>query len=281
MGLLDGKVAIVTGAGRGIGRCQALALAAEGAKVVVNDLGGKPEGGGGDATFADAVVAEIEAAGGEAAANHDTVATVEGGEAITQTALDAFGAVDILVANAGILRDKTFLKMDEDLWDSVVAVHLKGTFACVQPAARAMRDRGNGGRIITTSSTSGLIGNFGQTNYGAAKAGIAGFTRTLALELKKYDITANCIVPAAKTRLTDYLPAFQDGALDHLDPAHIAPVAVFLASELSKDVTGKFFYVGGGRIAMMQVTTSDGVTKDHVWTPQEIADNLDQLGSGS
>lgn len=279
MGLLDGKVAIVTGAGRGVGRCQALALAAEGARVVVNDLGGGPDGEGGDKSPADAVVAEIQSAGGEAAPNYDSVATLEGGKAIVQTAIDAFGQLDILIANAGILRDKTMLKMDEDMWDAVIAVHLKGTFACAQPAARLMRERGGGGRIITTSSTSGLIGNFGQTNYGAAKAGIAGFTRVLALELAKYGITVNCIVPAAKTRLTEDLPAYTDGALDGLEPDHIAPVAVFLASDLGKDVTGKFFYVRGTRIAMMEVVTAEGVTKDKMWTPQEIAANLDKLAA--
>ncbi len=279
MGLLDGKVAIVTGAGRGIGRCQALALAKEGAKVVVNDLGGDPEGKGEDRSPANTVADEIKAAGGDAAANHDSVATMENGRAIVQTALDAFGRLDILVNNAGVLRDKTMLKMDEENWDAVIAVHLKGTFACTQPAARAMRESGEGGRIITTSSRSGLIGNFGQTNYGAAKAGIAGFTRVLALELAKYGITVNCLVPAAKTRLTEYLPAFQDGKLDDLDPAHIAPLVVFLASDLGKDVTGKFFFIAGTRIALMDVKTTEGVTNDKMWTPQEIADGLDGISA--
>ncbi|UCD59280.1 MAG: SDR family NAD(P)-dependent oxidoreductase [Candidatus Hydrogenedentota bacterium] len=277
MGLLDGKVAIVTGAGRGIGRCEALALAKEGAKVVVNDLGGDRSGAGADKLPADAVVDEIRAAGGEAVANYDSVATMQGGKAITQTALDAFGRIDILVNNAGILRDKTMLKMDENMWDGVIAVHLKGTFTCTQPAAAWMKENGQGGRIITTSSRSGLIGNFGQTNYGAAKAGIAGFTRVCALELAKYGITVNCLVPAAKTRLTEDLPAFADAEPDVLDPAHIAPMAVFLASDLGKDITGKFFFIQGTHVSAMEVKTTEGVSKDGMWTPQELADTIDKI----
>jgi NAD(P)-dependent dehydrogenase (short-subunit alcohol dehydrogenase family) len=277
MGLLDGKVAIVTGSGGGIGRCHALALAKEGAKVVVNDVGGDRSGTGGAKAMADKVVDEIKAAGGEAAANYDSVATMAGGKAIVQTALDAFGKIDILVNNAGILRDKSLLKMDENMWDGVIAVHLKGTFACTQPAAAWMKENGQGGRIINTSSTSGLLGNFGQSNYGAAKAGIAGFTRVCAIELAKYGITANALVPVAKTRMTEDLAPFAQLGEGELDPAHISPMLVFLASDLGKDINGKFFLIQGPRISMMEVKATEGVGKDEMWTPQEIAKNLDKI----
>ncbi len=277
MGLLDGKVAIVTGSGGGIGRCHALALAKEGAKVVVNDVGGDRSGAGGGKGMADKVVDEIKAAGGEAAANYDSVATMEGGKAIVQTAVDAFGRLDILVNNAGILRDKTLLKMDESMWDAVIAVHLKGTFACTQPAARFMKEQGQGGRIINTSSTSGLLGNFGQSNYGAAKAGIAGFTRVCAIEFAKMGVTVNAVVPIAKTRMTEDLPRYQDLKEGELDPAHISPVMVFLASDLAKDITGKFFLIRGPHISLMEIKTTEGVSKDGMWTVQEIAQKIDKI----
>jgi len=277
MGLLDGKVAVVTGSGGGIGKHHALALAKEGAKVVINDVGGDRSGAGGGKAMADLVVDEIKALGGEAAANHDSVATIDGGEAIVKTALDAFGRIDILVNNAGILRDKSLLKMDEALWDGVIAVHLKGTFACTRPAAQWMKENGEGGRIINTSSTSGLIGNFGQANYGAAKAGIAGFTRVCAIELAKYGITCNALVPVAKTRMTEDLPAFASMEEGMLDPAHIAPVMIFLASDLGKDITGKFFLIRGPQISMMEVRTTEGAAREDMWTPQEIADDIDKI----
>ncbi len=277
MGLLDGKVAIVTGSGGGIGRCHALALAKEGAKVVVNDVGGDRSGTGGGKSMADKVVDEIKAAGGEAAANYDSVATMAGGKAIVQTALDTFGRIDILVNNAGILRDKSLLKMDENMWDGVIAVHLKGTFACTQPAAAWMKENGQGGRIINTSSTSGLLGNFGQSNYGAAKAGIAGFTRVCAIELAKYGITVNALVPVAKTRMTEDLAPFAQLGEGELDPAYISPMLVFLASDLGKDINGKFFLIQGPRISMMEVKATEGVGKDAMWTPQEIAKSLDKI----
>jgi len=279
MGLLDGKVAVVTGSGGGIGRCHALALAKEGAKLVVNDVGGDRSGTGTGKGMADTVVDEIKAAGGEAVPNYDSVATMQGGKAIVQTALDAFGRIDILVNNAGILRDKSLLKMDEAMWDGVIAVHLKGTFACTQPALAWMKENGQGGRIINTSSTSGLLGNFGQSNYGAAKAGIAGFTRVCALEMAKYGITVNAIVPVAKTRMTEDLPAFAALGEGQLDPAHISPVIVFLASDLAKDINGKFFLIRGPQISMMEVRTTEGASKDGMWTPQEIADNLDKISA--
>jgi NAD(P)-dependent dehydrogenase (short-subunit alcohol dehydrogenase family) len=279
MGLLDGKVAIVTGSGGGIGREHALALAKEGAKIVINDVGGDRSGTGTGQAMADVVADEIKAAGGEAAANYDSVSTMEGGKAIVQTAIDAFGRLDILVNNAGILRDKTLLKMDEAMWDGVIAVHLKGTFACTQPAAAFMKEQGEGGRIINTSSTSGLLGNFGQANYGAAKAGIAGFTRVCAIEFAKHGITVNALVPVAKTRMTEDLPAFSAMEEGQLDPAHIAPVMVFLASDLGKDITGKFFLIQGPQLSMMGVKVTEGASKDGMWTPQEIADSMDKISA--
>jgi len=277
MGLLDGKVAIVTGSGGGIGREHALALAKEGAHVVVNDLGGARDGSGAGTAMADKVVAEIESAGGKAVPNYDNVATVSGGESILKTALDAFGRVDVLVNNAGILRDKSFAKMEEDLWDIVVQVHLKGTYCVTRPVYNWMRENG-GGVIINTSSTSGLNGNFGQTNYGAAKAGIAGFTRCLAIEGAKYGVRAFILAPVALTRLTDDLPGFQNEAMKaRMAPGLVSPLVTFLASDLSAGMNGKTFFVGGGRIAEMRVVTHTGVTKAEdggCWTPAEIADQM-------
>ncbi len=279
MGLLDGKVALVTGAGGGLGREHALALAREGAKVVVNDLGGARDGTGEGSAMADQVVDEIKAAGGEAAPNYDNVATVEGGERIVQTAIDAFGRLDICVNNAGILRDKTLAKTTEDLWDPVIAVHLKGTYAVSRPAFNHMRERGDGGVIINTSTTSGLNGNFGQANYGAAKAGIAGFTRCMALEGQKYGIRCFVLAPVALTRLTEDLPGIGASG-DAYGPALVSPLVVYLASELSKDYTNKTFFVGGGRIAEMKVVTAEGVTKTEdsgLWAADEIAARMHEI----
>ena len=278
MGLLDGKIAVVTGSGGGIGREHALALAKEGAALVVNDLGGARDGTGAGHSMADEVVAEIKAAGGEAVANYDSVATVEGANNIVKTALDAFDKLDIVVNNAGILRDKSFAKMDEDMWDIVISVHLRGTYCVSHAAYNHMKDRGEGGVIINTSSTSGLNGNFGQCNYGAAKAGIAGLTRCLAIEGKKYAVRAFILAPIALTRLTDDLPGFDDEKLKvRMSPAVISPLVVYLASDLAKDQTGKTFFVGGGRIAEMKVVTCDGLTKEEeggLWTPEEIASKM-------
>ncbi len=278
MGLLDGKVAIVTGSGGGIGREHVLALSKAGAAVVVNDLGGARDGTGAGHSMADEVVAEIKAAGGEAAANYDTVATVEGANNIVKAAVDAFDKLDIVVNNAGILRDKSFAKMSEDMWEIVISVHLRGTYCVTHAAYNHMKDRGEGGVIINTSSTSGLNGNFGQCNYGAAKAGIAGLTRCLAIEGKKYGVRAFILAPIALTRLTDDLPGFDDEKLKvRMSPAVISPLVVYLASDLSKDQTGKTFFVGGGRIAEMKVVTCDGITKEEqggLWTPEEIASKM-------
>jgi len=280
MALLTGKVALVTGAGGGLGRCHALALAKEGAKLVVNDLGGARDGSGrGAHRMADKVVDEILALGGEAVANYDSVASVEGGEGMLQTALEAFGKLDICVNNAGILRDKTLAKLTEDLWDPVVDVHLKGTYCVTRPAYNHMRSRGEGGVIINTSSTSGLNGNFGQSNYGAAKAGIWGFSRCLALEGQKAGIRVYVLAPVALTRLTEDLAGMGE-MKEKLDPALVSPLVVYLASELAKDQTGTTFFVGGGRIAEMRMVTAKGVTKTDdggLFTAEEIAARMSEI----
>jgi NAD(P)-dependent dehydrogenase (short-subunit alcohol dehydrogenase family) len=278
MGLLDGKVAIITGAGGGIGRAEALLFAREGASVLVNDLGGARDGSGAGDAAASQVVAEIQAAGGKAAANFDSVATPEGAAGIVKAAVDAFGRVDVLVNNAGILRDKTLLKMDEAMWDAVIAVHLKGTFLCTQAAAKQMIAQGTGGRIVNTTSVSGMLGNFGQANYSAAKAGIYGFTRTAAIELQKQKITVNAVAPIAKTRMTEDLPMFQTTG-DTLTPEHIAPAALYLGSDLCGDRTGHVLAVAGAQMYVYKVVQSAGKFKDEngVWTAQEIADHWESI----
>ena len=278
MGLLDGKVAIITGAGGGLGRCHALLLAKEGAAIVVNDLGGSRDGQGGSSSMADQVVKEIKAAGGQAVANYDTVATVKGGENICKTAIDAFGKVDILVNNAGILRDMTLIKTDEASWDLVVQVHLKGTYCVTRPVFTHMKERGQGGVIVNTTSTSGLIGNFGQCNYGAAKAGIAGFTRCLALEGKKYGIRVWGLAPVAVTRLTEDLPGMgSDQVKEALGPEKVSPALLYMVSDLSKDKTGKFLFAGGSKVAEMKIVVSDGVKNSKGVSAQEIAANEDKV----
>ncbi len=273
MGLLEGKVAIITGAGAGIGRAYALAFAKEGAKVVVNDLGGDRHGGGKGSDAADSVVAEIKAAGGDAVANYDTVATREGADSILWSALSRFGKVDVLVNNAGVLRDRSFLNMSDADWELVYSVHLKGTYLCSQTVARQMKIQGKGGRIINTTSLSGLLGNFGQANYSAAKAGIYGFTRTCAIEFAKMGVTVNAIAPVALTRMTEDLAMLKGASADQLGPQHIAPVAVFLASELASDLTGQIVGVQGSRIFAYKMEQSDGVEREAdkgVWSAQEI-----------
>jgi len=279
MGLLDGKVAIITGSGGGIGRQHALAFVKEGAKVVINDVGGDRAGTGTNARAADQVVQEIKARGGQAAANFDSVSTTAGAEGIVNTAVKAFGRLDILVNNAGILRDKTLLKMEDELWDSVIAVHLRGTFACTKAAANVMKEQGTGGRIINTTSVAGLIGNFGQANYGAAKAGIYGFTRVAALELIKYGITVNAIAPLAITRMTEDLPwAKAEGVKEQLDPKHISPIVIYLASDVAKDINGKIIGVQGRMLNAFVMKTTSGVTRETgEWTPQEIAQNIEKI----
>ncbi len=278
MGLLDGKIAIVTGAGGGIGRAHALALAKEGAKVVVNDLGGSRDGAGSSEALATKVVEEIKAAGGEAVASFDSVATVEGATALVKRGVDAFGRVDVLVNNAGILRDKSFLKMDEAMFDVVIAVHLKGTFLCSQTFAKQIVLQGGGGRIINTTSVSGMLGNFGQANYAAAKAGIYGLTRTCSIELQKHRITVNAIAPIAKTRMTEDLPMFQ--GVDTMTAEHIAPAVLFLASDLCGDRTGHVVAIAGARLYAFKVVETAGKFKEAdngLWSPHEIADNWDAI----
>ncbi len=278
MGLVDGKVAIVTGAGGGLGCEHALLLASEGASVVVNDLGGTRDGAGSGAAMADTVVEEIRGAGGEAAASYDSVSTVEGGENILRTAVSTFGRVDILINNAGILRDKTMANIDEETWDTVIDVHLKGTYCVTRPVYTHMKERGEGGVIVNTSSTSGLIGNFGQCNYGAAKAGIAGFTRCLALEGKKYNIRVWGLVPMAVTRMTNDLPGMDsEQAEERFDPARVSPAVLYMVSDLSKDKTGKFLFAAGNRVAELKVVGSDGFTSESGVTPQDIAANEDSI----
>ena len=267
----DGKVAIITGAGGGLGRQHALLLASRGALVVVNDLGGAVDGTGSDKGAAERVVDEIKAAGGEAVADTNSVSTPEGGAAIVQTAIDAFGKVDILVNNAGILRDKAFHNMAPDLLEPVLDVHLKGAFYVTQPAWVKMREQGYG-RIISTSSAAGIFGNFGQTNYGAAKMGLVGFTRVLAVEGAKYDIKANAIAPLALTRMTESIM----GALgDKLDPALISPLVTYLAHE-DCPVSGQVFSVGGGRVAQVFLGETKGFFKADL-NPEDLRDNWETV----
>jgi NAD(P)-dependent dehydrogenase (short-subunit alcohol dehydrogenase family) len=278
MGLLSGKVAIVTGAGGGIGRAHARLLAREGAQVVVNDVGGPREGGGNDASPANLVAEEITKAGGAAVSNHDSVSTPAGAAAIIKSAVDAFGRVDVLVNNAGILRDKSFLKMDEAMWDAVIAVHLKGTFLCSQLFTKQIVAQGGGGRIVNTTSVSGMLGNFGQANYSAAKAGVYGLTRTMSIELQKHRITVNAIAPIAKTRMTEDLPMFQ--GVDTLTAEHIAPAALFLGSDLCADRTGHVLAVAGARLYAFKVVETAGrfkETDNGVWTAREIAESWDAI----
>ena len=288
MGLLEGKVAIVTGAGGGIGRAEALLFAREGAKVVVNDVGGARDGSGAGGDAADKVVGEIRAAGGEAVARRDSVAPGEGAAAIVRAGVEAFGRVDVLVNNAGILRDKTLLKMDEAMWDAVIAVHLRGTFLCTQAAVKQMLAQAGGaaasgavGRVVNTTSVSGMLGNFGQANYAAAKAGIYGLTRTAAIELQKHKITVNAIAPVARTRMTEDLPMFQTG-MASLTPEHVAPAALFLASDLCSDRTGHVLAVAGSQMYAFKVVQTPGKFKDGTdpWTAQEIADHWDAIVKG-
>jgi NAD(P)-dependent dehydrogenase (short-subunit alcohol dehydrogenase family) len=274
----DGKVAIITGAGGGLGRQHALLLASRGALVVINDLGGAVDGTGSDKGAAERVVDEIKALGGDAVADTNSVATPEGGKAIVQTALDAYGTVDIVVNNAGILRDKAFHNMEPDLMNPVFDVHLKGAFHVTQPAWGVMREKGYG-RIISTSSAAGIFGNFGQTNYGAAKMGLVGFTRVLAVEGAKYNIKANAIAPLALTRMTETIM----GALgDKLDPGLVSPLVTFLAHE-DCPVSGQTFSVGGGRVAHVFIAETQGF-HDPSLSPESLRDHwstvTDQTGYG-
>jgi NAD(P)-dependent dehydrogenase (short-subunit alcohol dehydrogenase family) len=280
MASLDGKVAIVTGAGRGIGREHSLALANAGAKIVVNDLGGSTAGEGSDQTPAQQVADEIKGLGGEATANYDNVADFQGAENMIKQAIGDFGRLDILVNNAGILRDRMLVSMTEDEWDAVIAVHLKGHFAPTHHAATYWREQskaGNqiNGRVINTSSPSGVFGNVGQTNYGAAKAAIAGFTIIAAQELSRYGVTVNCLAPNARTRMTEDifggLPQPPEGEFDPLAPSNISPIVVALASDEAQEFTGQCFFVYGPTINVLRPwDIGESVTKDGPWDPDEL-----------
>ncbi|MCZ6459437.1 MAG: SDR family NAD(P)-dependent oxidoreductase [Gammaproteobacteria bacterium] len=270
MGMLDGKVALVTGAGGGLGRAHALLLAHEGASVVVNDLGGARDGTGADASMADGVVAEIKEAGGNAVAHYGSVSDKEAAQGMVEIAVSEFGKLDILIANAGILRDKSFKNMDDEMWDIVLDVHLRGTYLTTKAAFDHMLQRGEGGRIIMTSSTSGLLGNFGQTNYGAAKAGIAGFMRCLWLEGVKYGITVNVLAPTAMSRLTeDILP---EALQDRFPPETVSPAVVWLCTEDAKEVSGRQWLVAGNSVQLLSWQLTAIADRDLAEGPWEVAE---------
>jgi NAD(P)-dependent dehydrogenase (short-subunit alcohol dehydrogenase family) len=277
MGLLDKKVAIITGAGGGLGEAYARLFAKEGASVVVNDLGGPRDGSGKDATMAQKIAASIVEGGGKAIANGSDVSTMDGGETLFNDAIKAFGKVDILVNNAGILRDGTFAKMTETQWDSVIKVHLKGTFCATLPVFEYMKDHG-GGVIVNTSSGSGLIGNFGQTNYGAAKAGIAGFTRVLSIEGRKYNIRVWTLSPGALTRMTEDLQERRGASYAPWPPEMIAPGVLYMVSDLSGDQTNKIMTVSSNRgIREMKIFMAEGWTPTGPYTAQDVAANASKV----
>jgi NAD(P)-dependent dehydrogenase (short-subunit alcohol dehydrogenase family) len=275
MGMLEGKVAIVTGAGGGLGRAHALLLAAEGAKVIVNDLGGARDGTGASTSMADGVVDEINASGGEAIAHYGSVTNRDDAQGMVDAAVTAFGKLDILIANAGILRDKSFKNMTDDMWDVVMDVHLRGTYLTTKVAFDRMLEQGTGGRIIMTSSTSGLLGNFGQTNYGAAKAGIAGFMRCLWLEGVKYGITVNVLAPTATSRLTtDILP---EEVQDSFPPEAVSPPVVWLCTDEAKDISGRQWLVAGNNVSLLswQVTPIAQASADAApWAVADIGEKI-------
>lgn len=288
MGMLDGKVAVVTGAGRGIGRAHARLLAAEGARVVVNDLGTATAGGGSDTTPAHQVVEEIVGDGGQAVANSANVATWAGAGSLVQEALDEFGRLDIVVNNAGILRDAMSFNITEAEWDSVIEVHLKGHLATCHHAVKYWRSLGKAGeevsgRIINTASESGLYGQAGQINYATAKAGIVSMTIVLAREMKKYGVTANVVCPRARTRMTETVA----GAVDFMsgpewEPENISPLVVFLATDAAADVSGQVFVVWGTRVHLMEGFTLASTLDrgEGRWTPAELAARKDELFAG-
>ncbi len=276
--VLKDKVAVVTGAARGIGREIALLLAKHGARVVVNDYGGSEAGTGSTAAPANEVVGEITSAGGQAVASYDSVASMAGGKSIVDTAVKAFGRIDIVVNNAGILRDRMIFNMSEDEWDAVINTHLKGSFAVTRAAAPLMREH-KWGRVINMTSTSGLVGNVGQANYAAAKLGIVGLTRVTALDMARYNVTANCISPFAWTRMIGTIPTETEAQKARVDkikkmsPAHIAPLAVFLCSDAAREVSGQVFGVRGKEIMLfghhrplMRIHHAEG------WTLERLSD---------
>lgn len=294
MGTLDGRVAIITGAGRGLGREHALLFAAEGAKVVVNDLGGDLHGEGEDRAPAQLVVDEIKAMGGEAVGNTDSVADWDGAKRLIDTAVETFGKLDVLVNNAGILRDRVLVNMTEQEWDAVIHVHLKGHFCPTHHAAVYWREQAKAGNeikasVVHTTSTSGLLGNPGQTNYGAAKSGIATFSQICAMELGRYGVRSNAVAPAARTRLTEQTPGLSEvvkapddaSSFDSWDPANVSPFVGFLAT-VDCPFTGEAFLVQGGTVQRFQPwTLSEKIEKDDRWTVAELAAEADKLRPGT
>ena len=288
MGSLEGKVAVVTGAARGIGRAEALLLASEGAAVVVNDVGGEWDGTGTDDRPAQQVVDEITAAGGKAAANYEDISKWEGADALIRQAADEFGRLDIVVNNAGILRDAMLFNMTEENWDAVVAVHLRGHAATSHAACAFWRERSKAGeetagRIVNTASESGLYGLKGQANYAAAKAAIAALTQVTAREMKKYGVTANCIAPRARTRLItqtfgEGMMAAPDGGFDQFAPENVAPLVGFLASDAAAHISGQVFLVFGGQVTLMKPwTAGPSIDKGDRWNAGELDAEIGKL----
>lgn len=289
MGILDSKVAVITGAGRGIGRGEALLFAEEGARVVVNDLGGEWDGTGADPRTASQVAEEIQAAGGEAVAHFEDVSEEAGARSLIAQALESWGRLDIVVNNAGILRDRMVFNMSVEEWDAVMKVHLRGHFLVTRAACQHWRDLSKSGeqvsgRIINTSSTSGILGNAGQSNYGAAKAGIAAFSYIVAMEMQRYGVTVNAIAPGARTRLTEKTfgdLTIPEGEFDALAPENVAPMVAYLASDAAADITGQVFYVQGGLVQLYQGWTPVAeIQKTERWTPSELAGRAGELFEG-
>jgi NAD(P)-dependent dehydrogenase (short-subunit alcohol dehydrogenase family) len=292
MGSLDGKVAVVTGAGRGIGRGEALLLASEGASLVVNDVGGEWDGQGQDTRPAQTVVDEIEASGAKATANYDDISTWNGAGALVRQAIETFGSLDIVVNNAGILRDAMIFNMTEENWDAVVAVHLKGHaalthHACAYWRGKAKAGEATAGRIINTSSEAGLYGLKGQANYAAAKAGIAALTQVTAREMAKYGVTANCIAPRARTRLItntfgDAVMAAPEQGFDVFAPENVAPLVTYLAGDAASHISGQVFVVMGGLVQLMRPwEAGPSIDNESTWSLDALASRIDALFDGA
>jgi NAD(P)-dependent dehydrogenase (short-subunit alcohol dehydrogenase family) len=287
MGMLDGKVAVITGAGRGIGRGEALLFAEEGARVVVNDLGGEWDGTGSDPRAASQVVEEIGAVGGEAVAHFEDISEPAGATSLVRLALDTWGRLDAVVNNAGILRDRMVFNMSVEEWDAVIKVHLRGHFLVAHEAGAHWRERAKAGEevrgaIVNTSSTSGILGIAGQSNYGAAKAGIAAFSYITAMEMERYGVRVNAIAPGARTRMTEKtfgdIPESGEDQFDQLAPENVAPLVAFLCSDASEGITGQVFGIQGGLVELYQGWHPvSSLNKDARWTPAELAGQMDEL----